>query len=104
MEMLATAIDRTDGYIAEMHRLRLTPLVEMCNMSVLPRLLLNHLDVCKSKVSLLILSSKGWSDSYHATPGPNQSPLLADPTLRLLLSPPKRHAVVLQPRGHIIPG
>jgi hypothetical protein len=47
MELLATRIDRMDGYIAEMHRLRLLPRVEIRNISVFLRLLLNHLDVCE---------------------------------------------------------
>jgi hypothetical protein len=44
---LATPIDRIDGYIAEMHRLRLLSLAEISDISVFLRLLLNHLDVCE---------------------------------------------------------
>ena len=56
--MLATPVDRADGYIAEMHRLRLLPLAEICKISVFSQLPLNHLDVCEQSQSSLSMLKK----------------------------------------------
>ena len=56
--MLATPVDRIDGYIAEMHRLRLIPLTEICNISAFSRLPLNHRDVCEQSQSSMSVLKK----------------------------------------------
>ena len=88
MGMLATPIDRIDGYIAEMHRLRLKSLAEHATYEYFLDFY-SIILMSVNKVSLQCLCSKGWSDAYHATTRAHQSPLLADPTLWLLLSPSK---------------